>query len=120
MAALTHDQSDGWLVMIGVVVADSRWSCNDGGESHGRLNVDGDGLFEEEDYDLNDWVQDGSTGSKKNNGGGVLSEGRQGGGIGLVGLFQVSSKGRRLKSGTRRFEHGRLQGGMHIRQGGVC
>jgi hypothetical protein len=26
----------------------------------------------------------------------------------------VSSKGRRLKSGTRRFEHGRLQGGVHI------
>ena len=120
MAALTHDQSDGWLVMIGVVVADSRWSCNDGGESHGRLNVDGDGLFEEEDYDLKDWVQDGSTGSQKNNGGGVLSEGRQGGGIGLVGLFYVSSKGRRLKSGTPRFEHGRLQGGVHIRQGGVC
>ena len=45
---------------------------------------------------------------------------RQGGGIGLVGLFQVSSKGRRLKSGTRKFEHGRLQGGVHIRQGGVC
>ena len=34
--------------MIGVVVADSRWSCNDGGESHGGLDmlIDGDGLFQ--------------------------------------------------------------------------
>ena len=49
-----------------------------------------------------------------------MFEGRQGSGIGLVGLFQVSSKGRRVKSGTRRFEHGRLQGGVYIHQGGVC
>ena len=34
--------------MIGVVVADSMWSCNDGGESHGGLDmlIDGDGLFQ--------------------------------------------------------------------------
>ena len=37
--ASTHDQTDGRLVMIGVVVADLRWSCNDGGKSHGGLGM---------------------------------------------------------------------------------
>jgi len=37
--ALTRDQTDGRLVMIEVVIADSRWSSNDGGGSHGRLAV---------------------------------------------------------------------------------
>ena len=46
MSASTRDQIDGWLVMIGVVVADSRWSSNNGGESHGRLSVDVDSLFQ--------------------------------------------------------------------------
>ena len=46
MAASTGDQTHGRLVMIGVVVADSRWSSNDGGESHGRLDVDGGDLFQ--------------------------------------------------------------------------
>jgi hypothetical protein len=36
-ATLTRGQIDGWSIVIGVVVASSRWSCNDGGESHGRL-----------------------------------------------------------------------------------
>ena len=45
--ASTRDQIDVRLVMIGVVVADSRWSSNDGGESHGGLiHVNGDGLFQ--------------------------------------------------------------------------
>jgi hypothetical protein len=34
---LTRGQIDGWSIVIGVVVAGSRWSCDDGGESHGRL-----------------------------------------------------------------------------------
>ena len=45
MVASTHNQTDEQLVMIGVVVVDLRWSCNDGGEGHGRLNVDGGGLI---------------------------------------------------------------------------
>ena len=46
MAASTRDQTDGRLVLIGVVVVDSMWSSNDSGEGHGRLrHVDGDGLF---------------------------------------------------------------------------
>ena len=45
-AASTRDQIDRWSIVIGVVVADSRWSSNDGGESHGRLDVDGGGLFQ--------------------------------------------------------------------------
>ena len=39
MAASAHDQIDRWLIMIGVIVEDSRWSSNDGGESHGGLGV---------------------------------------------------------------------------------
>ena len=38
-AALARDQTDGRLVMTRVVVADSKWSSNDGGESHGGLDV---------------------------------------------------------------------------------
>jgi hypothetical protein len=34
-AASTHGQIDGWSIVIRVVVVSSRWSCNDGGESHG-------------------------------------------------------------------------------------
>ena len=44
--ASTHEQTDGRLVMIGMVIADSRRSSNDGGESHGRLDVDGGDLFQ--------------------------------------------------------------------------
>ncbi|KAF8673343.1 hypothetical protein HU200_048903 [Digitaria exilis] len=35
----TRDQIDGRSIMIRVAVAGSRWSCNGGGESHGRLNL---------------------------------------------------------------------------------
>jgi len=39
MAASAHDQIDRWSIVIGVVVADLRWSSNDGGESHGELDM---------------------------------------------------------------------------------
>jgi hypothetical protein len=46
--ALTHDQIDGWSIVIGVAITGSRWSCNDGGESHGGLDVLMEaGLFED-------------------------------------------------------------------------
>jgi hypothetical protein len=35
--ASTRDQIDGWSIVIGVVIAGSSWSCNDGGKSHGGL-----------------------------------------------------------------------------------
>jgi hypothetical protein len=38
MAASTRGQINGWSIVIGVVVVGSKWSCNDGGESHGRLD----------------------------------------------------------------------------------
>ena len=45
--ASTRDQTDGRLVLIGVVIADSRWSSNDGSKSHGGLRyVNGDDLFQ--------------------------------------------------------------------------
>ena len=39
MAASARDQIDRWLIVIGVVVEDSRWSSNDGGESHKELGM---------------------------------------------------------------------------------
>jgi len=41
-AALARDQTDGRLVLIGVVVTDSRWSSNDDGLRY----VNGYGLFQ--------------------------------------------------------------------------
>ena len=39
MEISTRDQTDGRLVMIGVVIADSRLSSNNDGDSRGRLDV---------------------------------------------------------------------------------
>lgn len=34
---MARGQMDMWLIVIGVVVANSKWSSNDGDESHGGL-----------------------------------------------------------------------------------
>jgi len=45
-AASTRDQIDRWSIVIGVVIVGSSRSSNDGGENHGRLDVDRGGLFQ--------------------------------------------------------------------------
>jgi hypothetical protein len=45
--ASTRDQIDGWSIVIGVVIAGSSQSRDDGGESYGGLgHINGDGFFQ--------------------------------------------------------------------------